>query len=198
MEPAAGGDSSRFSVCVGSVQSRGFGLEGSEVGTCGSSSALPAGTQGQNICPGGSLAEPALAKHPFGCAGANSRARILLQLLQSTGQLKESTEKHQNKYPEELLGNFHIFFVFCFCLQTYRDSDCWSYCLFIKWVPQDTPQFSRFIRGKSPHVHMEFSIFIILNAVTDFSGNKPKHLVGLGFFGLIVLVVFLVWFSVSF
>lgn len=45
---------------------------------------------------------------------------------------------------------------------------------------------------------MEFSIFIILNAVTDFSGNKPKHLVGLGFFGLIVLVVFLVWFSVLF
>lgn len=119
MEPAAGGDSSRFSVCVGSVQSQGFGLEGSEVGTCGSSSALPASTQGQNICPGGSLAEPALAKHPFGCAGANSRARILLQLLQSTGQLKENSEKHQNKYPEELLGNFHIFFVFCFCFQTY-------------------------------------------------------------------------------
>lgn len=45
---------------------------------------------------------------------------------------------------------------------------------------------------------MEFSIFTILNAVTDFCGNKPKHLVGLGFFCLIILVVFLVWFSVLF
>lgn len=80
-----------------SLQSRGFGLEGNEVGTCGSSSALAARTQGQNSCPEGSLAEPAFAKHPFGCAGASSSARILLQLLWNTEQLKENKEKNQSK-----------------------------------------------------------------------------------------------------
>lgn len=68
------------------------------MGTCGSSSAL-AGTQGQNICPQGSLAELAFAKslHSFDSAGANSKARILLQLLENTEQVKKNKEKHQNK-----------------------------------------------------------------------------------------------------
>lgn len=128
------------SVCVGSVQSRGFGLEGTKVGTCGSSSALPASTQGQNICSGGSLAVPAFAKHPFGCAGANSRARILLQLLRSTEQLKENREKPQNKASLGIAWKHsHISCLLLLSLDLHRDFDCWPYCLFIRWIPQDSP-----------------------------------------------------------
>lgn len=135
--------------CAWSLQSRGFGLEGNEVRSSGSSCLhWAAWARWQKSYPKWSLAETVSAKHPFGCTGATSRARIPLQLLWNTEQLKKKKEKNKTKNPWGVGWKPCISCLLLLSQDLHRDFDRWFYCLFIRWATQYSPQFSRIIRGK--------------------------------------------------